>query len=191
MDECMIINYERKRNNLKELILKECIKIGKFKLSSGKESNFYIDLRSLLLTPNFLNLMLDNIQIKIRYLEYDFIAGMTSGADPIICSMMLRFIKKGIFIRKTVKTYGTSKVVEGDIYKNESKKVLIVDDVLTTGNSIEKVWEALIRENMIPVGILVIVDRQENNAEDVIQKFTNIPLFSLFKKDDFFLNEVS
>jgi orotate phosphoribosyltransferase len=169
---------ELRQKNLLDYI-SEIVKIGDFILSSGKKSNFYIDCKEIMLKPDVMVHIANNINHITYGLSYSLVAGVTSGADPIVCSCVLCNKNNGLFIRKKQKDYGTKKLIEGSYSKNN--EVLIVDDVLTTGNSIIYAYETLIEHNLKPVGVVVIVDRQENDM-DKLKEILQIPIFSIFTK---------
>lgn len=162
--------------------LKACCKIGNFTLSSGKKSNFYIDCREALLRYEVINHIGAYIKAVGMNLWFHSVAGVTSGADPIICSIVMNCQKNGLFIRKASKDHGVKKIIEGFIPVD--KTVLIVDDVLTTGGNIIHACDTLLAQNLIPEGIFVVVDREENNATELLKNKYNIPIYSLLTKSD-------
>ncbi len=178
------MKYE-KRKLLEEF--SKIVKYGDFTLSSGKKSDFYIDCKILLLKSPVLHLISWYISdfVKKQNINFFNVAGITSGADPIVCSIVINLHKNGLFIRKQQKEYGTKKLIEGDI-SVDNKDVLIVDDVLTTGNSLQYSFEILKQHKFNPVGIFVLVDREENNAKEIIEKELNTPVYSIMTKTELF-----
>ena len=165
-----------------KLILKEnSILVGKFKLSSGKESNYYIDARLTTLHPEGVYLVgrifLDAIS---KDSEIQAVGGPTMGADPIVGSILAQSYQKGrplrgFLVRKEEKQHGTVKLIEGNLRSGD--KVAIVEDVATTGGSILKAIDAAKGAGAIVKKVLVIVDREEGarrTLEDMGYEFFSI-----------------
>ncbi len=158
------------------------IKIGSFKLSSGKQSPFYIDLRRLIEYPQLLKKIARALfeRAKSRY-EFDVVAGVATGGIPIAAYISCLFEIPMAYIRKKEKKYGTEKIIEGDV---KNKRVLLVDDVVTTGASLEHAAKA-IRESYGQINYaLVIVDR-EQGGKDRLNKI-NVILDSLITAREIF-----
>lgn len=131
---------------------------NKILLSSGEYSNEYIDCRKALSNPETLK----NAAIGItRSLHKDVkaIGGLTFGADPLSIATSLQANINWFSIRKQAKTHGTQNLIEGDVRPGD--KVAIVDDVLTTGGSLEQAIEAAIAHQLIPVQVIVLVNRSK------------------------------
>lgn len=183
----------RYRNNLIKLF-RQIVKTGDFTLSSGLKSDFYIDLKEILLTPDvmkyvpvcvmkeFMSILTTNKSISFYDGYYTSFAGVTSGADPIICGIVSNFNINGLFIRKKEKGYGTKKLIEGKY--EEGGFVVIIDDVLTTGSSIQYAYDALIDHKLVPIGVVVLVDRQENNAKEKLEESLSIPIRSVTTREE-------
>lgn len=165
-------------------IFSKVVKKGDFILSSGLKSDFYIDAKSVLLQSKTLDAISRCILYMTRDINYSLVAGMTTGSDPIVCSCVALNYTNGLFIRNKQKDYGTKKLIEGQFRENE--KVLIVDDVLTTGKSLKYVYDVLIENKLIPTGIVVLIDREENDALNYIKEYTKIPVESLITKYELF-----
>jgi len=176
------------RNNLIEAF-SQIVKIGDFTLSSELKSDFYIDCKEILLNSDimkwssvcvmkeFINITSENKLISFYDGYYISLAGVTSGADPIVCGIVSNFNVNGLFIRKKEKGYGTKKLIEGKY--EEGGNVIIVDDVLTTGESIQYAYDVLIDHKLIPIGVIVLVDRQENDAKEKLEQSLGIPVKSV------------
>ena len=166
--------------NKKELIniLKDCeaIKFGDFILTSGAKSNYYIDIKKASTNPIILKKLIKEIA---KYSDnYDLIAGMELGAVPLIVALSLEKNIPYVIIRKGKREHGTSKQIEGANVKN--KKVLIIEDVTTSGGSVIQTINILKENNAILDKIIVIVDR-ENGAKEKIEEYNLklIPLLSV------------
>ncbi|AEC52695.1 orotate phosphoribosyltransferase [Pyrococcus sp. NA2] len=156
------------KDKLIELIIKEgCIKFGHFILTSGKESNYYIDIKKLITNPEALKIIARLIKEKAEELglEYDKVAGPELGAVPIATALSLETNKPLLIIRKKKKEHGTGKIIEGEV--REGDRVLLVEDVTTTGGSVIRAAKILREHGANVVGIFVVVDREEGARENI------------------------
>jgi len=166
--------------NKDELIqlLKECgaIQFGRFVLTSGAVSDYYIDIKKASTSPKILKKI---AEAMAEYTEgYDILAGMELGAVPLVVALSLESNIPYVVIRKEKREHGTGKQIEGGDVKN--KKVLVIEDVTTSGVSVVKTIQVL-RENKGEVDkILVVVDR-ESGAGEKLQNLnvSFIPLLSV------------
>ncbi|MET8542923.1 orotate phosphoribosyltransferase [Kitasatospora sp. NPDC004799] len=135
---------------------------GKVTLSSGKEADYYVDLRRITLdgvaAPLVGRVMLD----ATSHLEYDAVGGLTLGADPVAASMLHAAAARGqqldaFVVRKTGKAHGLQRRIEGPDVKG--RRVLAVEDTSTTGGSVLTAVEALREAGAEVVGVAVIVER--------------------------------
>jgi orotate phosphoribosyltransferase len=165
-----------KKEIIKLLIDCKAIKFGDFILTSGVHSDYYIDIKKASTNP----FILDKItKILSNYSkDYDIIAGMELGAVPLIVALSLEIKKPFVIIRKAKRDHGTSKQIEGDDVGN--KKVLIIEDVTTSGGSVIEAIKILKNEEAIVDKVIVIVDR-EFGAKDKIKNFglDLIPLLNI------------
>ncbi|MFM8620954.1 MAG: orotate phosphoribosyltransferase [Candidatus Nanopelagicaceae bacterium] len=147
---------------LKEEIIKKAVVHGKVILSSGKEADYYVDLRRVTLdhvaAPLIGEVMLD----LTKDLAYDAVGGLTLGADPVATAMLHTAAKQGkkldaFVVRKAEKAHGLQRRIEGPDVKG--KRVLAVEDTSTTGGSVLTAVEALKEAGAIVVGVAVIVER--------------------------------
>ena len=173
---------EINRERLKDILKKNSILLGKFKLSSGKESDYYIDARLTTLHAEGIfivgKIFLDEI---LRDSDIQAVGGPTMGADPIVGSILSLSYKdghdlRGFLVRKEEKLYGRRRLVEGNLRAGD--KVAVVEDVATTGSSILKAIDAVRKEEACVKKVLVIVDREEGAR----QSFENMgyEFFSIF-----------
>jgi orotate phosphoribosyltransferase len=155
------------RDNLKDEIVKKAVVHGKVILSSGKEADYYVDLRRVTLdhvaAPLVGEVMLD----LTKDLDYDAVGGLTLGADPVATAMMHVAARSGknidsFVVRKAEKAHGLQRRIEGPDVKG--KKVLAVEDTSTTGGSVLTAVEALREAGAIIVGVAVIVERGAKQA---------------------------
>lgn len=186
-------NREFNKNRLIQIFSK-IVKTGEFTLSSKKKSNFYINCKELLLKHQCMStvgMCIRDILLELNQKNCDEhsnsiwnVAGVTSGADPIICAMVAFHWMNGLFIRKEKKGYGTKNLIEGSFEKGAD--VLIVDDVLTTGESIRHAYNVLVENELTPKGIVVLVDREENGAVKSLENDYGIPVCSIMTKTELF-----
>lgn len=160
-----------------------------FRLSSGKMSNVYFDLRRTTLSPEgqYLigNLFLD--KLKGLNLNPDAIGGLTMGADPIAtaaayCSYLRGSPIEAFVIRKEPKTHGMGLQIEGNI--KEGINVIIIDDVLTTGGSTIKAINIAKDTGLNILAVIVLLDRCEQNGRENIEKL-GYPVYSILTIKDF------
>jgi orotate phosphoribosyltransferase len=143
---------------------------GNFTLASGRQSSLYIDARLTTMTPEGQRLIgrLGLEAIRDAAWQPDAVGGLTLGADPVayaICHSSAGTDQplRAFTVRKEPKTHGTGKQVEGPLARGD--RVVIVEDVITTGGSAARAFEAVKREGAIPVGVLALVDREEGGRE--------------------------
>ncbi|OQD58242.1 orotate phosphoribosyltransferase [Methanobrevibacter arboriphilus JCM 13429 = DSM 1125] len=134
-------------------------KTGDFVLSSGKKSNYYIDMKKAITEPNILKTIAELIDQAINSEKIDKVAGPALGAVPIATALSLKSEIPLLMIRKEKKGYGTSKLIEGEL--NEGDNVVVVEDVTTTGGSLLKAIKAIQENGGIVKKAFVVVDREE------------------------------
>jgi orotate phosphoribosyltransferase len=169
-------------NNKKELIklLKDnnVVKYGKFTLSSGKESSYYVDMKRAITDPVILSKVAEIISEKIVQSEIDKIAGPALGAIPIVTAVSIVSSIPMLMIRKSKKNYGTSELIEGDLQPGD--RVIVLEDVTTTGNSLIKAVRAVLESGGLVTNAFVIVDRNEGAINNLKQEGVDLqPLVSV------------
>ena len=172
------------RQQLANLLRAKSIKRGEFTLASGKESNYYLDCRlttldaeGALLTGYCILELLDEMKIKP-----DAIGGMSMGADPIVTAVgVVSATEKrplpGFLVRKQAKEHGRQKQIEG-MENPRSKKVVIVDDVCTTGGSTQEAIDAAEREGCEVIAVISLVDREEGGSDMLRAKYNYRSIFT-------------
>lgn len=163
------------KEELKKL-LKEtgAVKFGEFTLSSGKKSDFYVDCRKVTLHPQGAKLIGKIILEKIKGLKVDAIGGLTLGADPITSTVVALSTIPGFIVRKKAKEHGTQQRIEGLI--EPGWKVVIVEDVATTGASALQAIEAAEAAGAKVIKVISVVDREEGAAES-LKNYDFDPIF--------------
>ncbi len=143
------------------------IKFGNFKLSSGKDSPYYIDLRIVPSFPHQFRKMIKALQSliseKIGFDNFDCIASVPTSGLVIASALAIETVKPLIYIRQKPKDYGTENVLEGKI--KEGSRVLLVDDVGTTGLSLLNAVKALRALKMVVTDAFTIINRFEGARE--------------------------
>jgi orotate phosphoribosyltransferase len=180
---------EHYRDRLLELLRDKAFEKREVTLASGRESNFYIDCRRVVMLAegHFLVGMLFNHLIREQCPEAIAVGGLTLGADPLAsATSLMSFLGSrpldAFYVRKEAKKHGTAQFVEGATALPKGAKVAIVEDVVTTGGSSLLAVERAQAAGMDPVRIFALVDRCEGGRENIEQR---IPLTSLFSRTDF------
>jgi orotate phosphoribosyltransferase len=181
---------ERRRAELFELIRRRSFGRGKIKLASGRESDFYFDLRPTTLHPAGATHIGDMIADELQGLAVDYVGGLAMGAIPIASAASMASHRRGrdigaFFVRKKAKEHGERKLVEG-LPKGETlrgKNVVIVEDVTTTGGSALQAVDAVQADGAAVVLVLTVVDRLEGATENFAA--LRLPFRSLFTADEF------
>ena len=172
------------REKLANLLRTKSLVRGEFTLSSGKKSNYYMDCKLTTLDPEGALLtgycileMLDELGVKP-----DAIGGLSMGADPLVTAAgVVSAIEKrplpGFLVRKKAKEHGRQKQLEG-MENPRGKKVVIVDEVCTTGGSTAEAIEAAEREGCEVVAVISLVDREEGGSEMLRAKYKYRSIFT-------------
>lgn len=146
---------------------KEIIKFGDFTLASGKKSSYYVDLRLIPSYPHQFRTMVKNLQNNIAESigldSFDSLVSVPTGGLIIASALAIEIVKPLIYVRSKPKDYGTTKSVEGQIY--EGMKVVMIDDVATTGGSVVNAIKSLKDANIAIEDAYVIVNRMEGADE--------------------------
>ncbi len=150
------------REALKSEILKKAVVHGKVILSSGKEADYYVDLRRVTLDSTAAPLVGEVMLDLVKDWDFDAVGGLTLGADPVATAMMHVASQRGkkidsFVVRKAEKAHGLQRRIEGPDVKG--KRVIAVEDTSTTGGSVLTAVEALREAGAIVVGVAVIVER--------------------------------
>ncbi|MCV0410362.1 orotate phosphoribosyltransferase [Nitrosopumilus sp.] len=149
------------------LYQKGIIKFGDFTLASGKKSSYYVDLRLVPSYPHEFRKMVkyleNEIAQKIGLENFDSFVSVPTGGLVIASALAIETVKPLIYVRSKPKDYGTSKAVEGKIH--EGMKVIMIDDVATTGGSVVNAIKSLKEVNISVKDAYVIVNRMEGAEE--------------------------
>lgn len=158
------------RDELLQLIREEAIVWGKVTLASGREADYYVDLRRITLSAVAAPLV-GRVMLELTNdLEFDAVGGLTMGADPVAAAMLHAAAAQGrkldaFVVRKQGKDHGLQRQVEGpDV---AGRRVLAVEDTSTTGGSVMTAVEALRNAGAEVVGVAVIADRDTGAAQTI------------------------
>jgi orotate phosphoribosyltransferase len=166
------------KSELIEQIKQKAVVHGKVILSSGKEADYYVDLRRVTLDAVAAPLVGQAMLEATKEFDYEAVGGLTLGADPVATAMMHEAKKQGrilnsFVVRKEGKAHGLQRRIEGPDVKG--KRVLAVEDTSTTGGSVLTAVEALNEAGAIVVGVAVVVDRgASKKIEDAGLKYISV-----------------
>ena len=174
------------RQKLLTTLAHKSFRLGEFKLSSGGTSDYYIDCRTTTLDAKGSRLTGEVFfeEIRQRGWKPQAIGGLTMGADPIVVAVsVVSGELSGFLVRKAEKQHGTGQRIEG--YREKGARVVIVDDVCTTGASTVQAIEAAREFGFEIVGAMCLVEREEAKGRPTIEKAAApAPFISIFTATD-------
>ena len=182
------MSLEAKRRELLELILAVSFRRGRVKLTSGKESDFYLDLRQTLMRPLGVKLAGELVFERLtRGPAVDAVGGMAVGAVPLVAAVLAAAAAHdanskllGFFVRKETKAHGLGKRIEGGFQAGQS--VALVEDTVTTGGSTLDAVSAVEAEGGKVTRVICLVDRGEGAQEAFATR--GLALEPLFTRSD-------
>lgn len=180
------------RDRLRALLAQRTLKRGEFKLASGRRSRIYFNVKTTMMHPEGAAHSARGLLALLDTLEVDYIGGLEMGAVPLL-SVISAFSADrakqipSFFVRKSPKAHGTQAMIEGldDIGEAETlsgKRVVLIDDVATTGGSIVQAVDQIEAGGGIVTDAVVVLDREEGAAEAL--KARGIALHALFTAQD-------
>lgn len=180
-------NLEQDKEEFFNVLKKGAFFREKIILSSGKESDYYIDARRVTLTSRGVYLCAKIMLDMLKDEKYDAIGGPTLGADPIIGAVGVLCYQEGkeintFIIRKAPKSHGKQQQIEGPLIP-EGSEVILIDDVATTGKNFLLSIDVLAKNRIKAKKALCIVDREEGAKEALAQK--QCELVSIFTAEEF------
>ena len=176
------------RESLKKVLVDRCVQRGKFKLATGRTSEYYLDVKRAALDPEAGSLIVHSVleELRRRKVHALAIGGLESGATSITgavvaMSHMLDWCSPiaGFFVRKEPKTHGLRKKIEG-FQGSAGSPVVVVDDVCTSGGSVLQAIRQVESKGYVVSAVLSVVDREEGAAETL----SNYRYFSLFRASE-------
>jgi orotate phosphoribosyltransferase len=155
---------------LVRLLAERSTRRGRFTLASGRESDLYVDARLTTMSPEGLALIgpLALAELRDARWEAQAVGGLTLGADPVAYAISYASALAGsplraFTVRKEAKQHGTGKLIEGPFRSGD--RVVVVEDVITTGGSAQRAAEAVRAAGGTVIGVLAVVDREEGGRE--------------------------
>jgi len=187
------------RTDLVNLIATLSFKLGDFTLASGQKSDYYIDCRitTLHAEGGRLSGLVFYDLIRQHFPQAEAVGGLTMGADPLVSNtasasawyrhenaqdMLDDGLIHGFLVRKAEKTHGTGRLIEG--FLKPGAKVVIVDDVCTTGGSTITAIEATQAAGMQVIGVLCLVDREQGGRPHIEAAVPDVPFYAVFTASD-------
>jgi orotate phosphoribosyltransferase len=171
---------------LLSLLAYKSFRLGEFKLSSGGTSDYYIDCRTTTLDAKGSRLTGEVFTEEIRQRGWkpQAIGGLTMGADPIVVAVsVVSGELDGFLVRKAEKQHGTGQRIEG--FRQKGARVVIVDDVCTTGASTVQAIEAAREFGFQIAGVMCLVEREEAKGRPSVEKAAGgVPFISVFTASD-------
>jgi orotate phosphoribosyltransferase len=178
------------KDSLRDLLVQRALITGQqVTLSTGRVSNFYLNCKPVTLSSDGASLVADAFLEKLASLPEPVVAigGRTLGADPIVGAVMMRALERGqplegFYVRDKQKTHGTKELIANP--PQPGARVVVVDDVVTTGKSVIEAIDAAQAAGCIVVAAVALVDRQEEGGEANIR--ARVPhYFAIFTRLDF------
>ena len=181
---------------LLSLLARTSFRLGQFKLSSGGVSDYYIDCRTTTLHAEGGRLTGHAILelLEANHIDAEAVGGLTMGADPIVSNVATASawraqktpgspLLHGFLVRKAEKAHGTGRRIEG--FCREGARVVIVDDVCTTGTSTINAIQAAQEAGMVVAAVVCIVEREEANGRPAVEAAAqDAPFLRLFTAND-------
>jgi orotate phosphoribosyltransferase len=170
------LTYDRMTEHVQllHLLASRSARRGQFTLASGRQSTLYIDARLTTMSPEGL-VVIGSLGLRAirESWQVDSVGGLTLGADPISYAISYASAAtdqplRAFTVRKEVKTHGTGKLIEGPFQSGD--RVVIIEDVITTGGSALKAVDAVLAAGGSVAGVLALVDRQEGGREVIEAK---------------------
>lgn len=177
-------------DRLLELLIRHSLARKKVVLTSGRESDFFIDVKQTALLAEGHALLADALLAGIAKLPppVHCVAGVELGGCPLASAVALRSFDRGapldaIYVRKEQKAHGSRRMLEGGSQLPSGARVAVLEDVITTGGSTLRAVEQLRGHGFEVAGVVAVVDRREGGAEAI--RAAGLPLVALYGREDF------
>ncbi len=169
------------RDRLQDLFRARALQFGDFTLASGKKSTYYVNSKKVLFHAEAITLLGDLLYDATSDLDFQAIGGLEVGAIPMAAAALTAFHRhgrhlEGFFVRKKAKEHGAKELVEGEVKPGD--KVVVIDDVLTTGGSVVQAIEAVEAKGATVQRVVCICDRLQG-AREALAKYDFRPLFTI------------
>ena len=169
------------RDRVKELFLARAVSFGEFTLASGKTSTYYINSKKVLFHAEAITLIGELLADATADLEFEAVGGLEVGAIPMAAAALTAYHRRGLhregfFVRKQAKAHGSQERVEGVVKSGD--RVVVIDDVLTTGGSVVQAIEAVEALGAKVVRVVCICDRLQG-AREALAAYDYRPLFTV------------
>jgi orotate phosphoribosyltransferase len=169
------------RSRLLELFKARAFSFGRFTLASGKESTYYVNSKKAIFNGEAVALLAEVLYDLTKGLDFQAVGGLEVGAIPIAVAVALRYHQagrpmEGFFVRKQAKSHGSQERVEGVL--NRGDRVLVVEDVVTSGESVLQAIGEVEKVGGRVVAVSCIVDRLEGGGER-LAKYDFRPVFTI------------
>lgn len=181
-------SYDEKRHRLVEVIKENAIVFQEVQLFSKIKSPYYYDIKCIELQQEGMHLLSELLLTEIAKYGAKSVGGMEMGAVALVTAVVFKSTMdgkyntglSGFFVRKESKNYGLQKRIEGNLVP----PVVIVDDVITSGQSVMNSIEAVNKEGVTPKGVVCVIDREEESTSNMLKE-NNIKYSALFKHSEF------
>jgi orotate phosphoribosyltransferase len=176
--------------SLKELAIafhkNKIVELKETQLSSGKKSPYYMDMRGLLAFPELMTDITERLadRILMNGVAFDKFASVPVGAVPFASQLAGKMGRASVLVRDTPKQHGTKKLIEGRLAIDD--RVILVEDVITTGASVIKTIQKLKNRGAEVVAVWALLNREEGGLENIAYEYKDIPVYSLFTTTDIF-----
>jgi orotate phosphoribosyltransferase len=169
------------KERLKQLFRERALQFGDFTLASGKKSTYYVNSKKVLFHAETITLLGELIYESTQDLSFQAIGGLEVGAIPMAATALTAFHRhgrslEGFFVRKQAKEHGSKELLEGQV--NPGDKVVVIDDVLTTGGSVVQAIEAVEKRGATVLRVVCICDRLQG-AQAALAKYDFRPIFTV------------
>jgi orotate phosphoribosyltransferase len=169
------------RVRLQELFRERALQFGDFTLASGKKSSYYVNSKKVLFHAEALTLLGELLYESTSDLTFEAMGGLEVGAIPMAAAALTAFHHhgrhlEGFFVRKQAKSHGSKELVEGQVKPGD--RVVVIDDVLTTGGSVLQAIEAVEALGAKVVRVVCICDRLQGAAE-ALSQYDFRPIFTI------------
>ena len=173
------------RRQLLQLLQDRAVIRGDFVLASGQRSNYYIDGRMVEVHPAGAKLIGELLYERLEDVEFEAAGGLAVGAVPLVTAFVIACAEhgrsmEGFWVRDAAKTHGMQRLVEGKLAARD--RVVVLDDVITSGRSAEKAVEAVEALGASVVKVIALVDRQQGAQELFAAR--KLPYEAIFSKDE-------